>query len=183
MKGETMNTVEADTLHPFEKAGLGKAPFRYIGSEVKIGPIKLADGITIVGSPGQPMGTCDYCGMGISVCYTIESVDGERFVVGSTCVNKLYRASNQTASQLAYDPVYQQIKADKRDRDRKLRHEREAAKIKAGKEWAESHRSELEAMPNPYRAGENLWQQYEWFMLHAGNKGRLNILSDLQKLV
>jgi len=174
--------LETDTLHPFEKAGLGKAPFRYAGSEVKIGPIQLGGGLS-VGAPGQPMGTCDYCGTGISVCYTIESAEGNRFVVGCVCVNKIYKASNCTASQLARDPVYQKIKADKRDRDRKLRHERETAKITAGRQWAEEHRSELEALPNPYRAGENLWQQYEWFMLNAGNRGRIRILSTLKKLL
>ncbi len=53
------NAKESGPMHPFESAGLGKAPFRFAGCESRIGPITLADSITQIGSPGQPMGTCD----------------------------------------------------------------------------------------------------------------------------
>jgi hypothetical protein len=79
------------TIHPFEQAGLGKAPFKCIAAYELRGPLRYpqADGTVIeVGSPGQPMGTCDYCGMGIANCYKIRSSDGHLFVVGSECVAK-----------------------------------------------------------------------------------------------
>lgn len=77
-------------VHPFEKAGLGKAPFKFVGMETRVGPIKfIENGVEVqAGAPGQPMGTCEYCGMGIAVCCSIRSSDGKHFIVGSTCVEK-----------------------------------------------------------------------------------------------
>ena len=72
-------------LHPFEISGLGLAPFRFVGFERKVGPINLADGLTI-GAAGQPMGMCDHCGQGIANCFSIKSSDGKTFIVGSDCV-------------------------------------------------------------------------------------------------
>ena len=78
-------------MHPFEKSGLGKAPFRLVGHGTRIGPIRIPnpDGTTTeIGSPGQPMGSCKHCGMGIADCYVIRSSDGKEFEVGSSCVLK-----------------------------------------------------------------------------------------------
>lgn len=84
---ETNNSEQtvAVKIHPFEKAGLGKAPFRCVGVENRVGPINLGGGMTS-GAPGQPMGTCDYCGTGIANCFHIVSSDGKRFIVGCDCV-------------------------------------------------------------------------------------------------
>lgn len=76
-------------MHAFEKAGLGAAPFKFVGCYEDRGPkvIGHQGGCTItVGSPGQPMGTCKYCGQGILVCCVIRSSDGKEFTVGSDCV-------------------------------------------------------------------------------------------------
>lgn len=78
-------------IHRFEAAGLGKAPFRFLGAEERRGPIKFLDesGVMLeVGAPGQPMGTCDYCGQGIAICCKIRSADGREFIVGTDCVRK-----------------------------------------------------------------------------------------------
>src|SRR5689334_12559868 len=74
--------------HPFEKAGLGVAPFQCIGHQRRVGPIPGPGG-TEIGAPGQPMGTCDYCGTGIADCYVIRSSNGETFIVGSDCVARV----------------------------------------------------------------------------------------------
>ncbi len=74
--------------HKFELAGLGKAPFRLIGMfEKRCSGEPNSQGIT-VGAPGQPAGTCDFCGNGIANCFEIQSSDGKRFIVGSDCVLK-----------------------------------------------------------------------------------------------
>lgn len=75
------------TQHVFEAAGLGLAPFRCTGVTVDVGPRNLGNGCT-VGAPGQPMGTCDFCGTGILYCFHILSSDGKRFIVGCDCVAK-----------------------------------------------------------------------------------------------
>lgn len=56
-------------LHVFEAAGLGKAPFRYIGSQV--GPMN-----------------CNYCSTPIVNQFHVESADGKRFIVGCECIKK-----------------------------------------------------------------------------------------------
>jgi hypothetical protein len=80
MTTKTDNTAEIG-LHVFERAGLGKAPFRCIGVEYK----------TYQAHPGAPVqvgGSCDYCGTGISIHCQIKGADGRVFKVGSDCVAK-----------------------------------------------------------------------------------------------
>ena len=55
--------------HIFETAGLGKAPYKYIGC------IKLSSG-------------CQYCGTGILYQFWLLSSDGKKFYVGSDCIEK-----------------------------------------------------------------------------------------------
>lgn len=97
----TTNTPE--TVHPFEAAGLGKAPFRFIGmirqdihetadggEEVRV----EIDGITFSTKPG---GSCAYCGTYIKNMYEIESADRIRFHVGCDCVHKTTPAKSELA--------------------------------------------------------------------------------------
>jgi hypothetical protein len=56
--------------HPFEGAGLGKAPFR------------------LIRSTRQPKSCCDYCGTAIALEFWIMGTDGRTFKVGSDCVLK-----------------------------------------------------------------------------------------------
>src|SRR5688572_901771 len=84
-----------NTIHPFEKAGLGLAPFRFTGMSKNV--ISHGDGIT------QPGGTCDFCGEGIMwECY-IRAADGKIFKVGNVCVAK-------TNDPSITDPVQRAVK-------------------------------------------------------------------------
>jgi len=78
-----------ETNHPWEAAGLGNHPYRVVGIETRVGPIHLPNGM-MIGAPGQPMGTCDYCGQGIKEVYKIRAADGKRFEVGCDCVRRAY---------------------------------------------------------------------------------------------
>lgn len=178
-----MCQATTDTLHPFEKAGLGTAPFRFIGHYRDVGPKPMGDGITMCGAPGQPMGTCDYCSQGIADCYQVKSADGKQFVVGCDCISKLAKQSNMTASQLARDPVYQELKRAINKVKTTQRHAREAAKIAEGQAWATANEAALRAIPHPSRGSETMWDTYEWYMGHAGNKGKLDILKFLKAKV
>ena len=68
-------------MHPFEKAGLGKAPFQC--KRVTEEYIQYPDGTTKAG------GCCDYCGTGIRWMYHIVSSDSKRFHVGCDCVQRV----------------------------------------------------------------------------------------------
>lgn len=175
--------MRKNALHPFETAGLGEAPFKYLRMTYNVGPIRLDNGIT-VGAPGQPMGTCDYCGQGIAHECRIASADGKEFVVGIDCVNKLFLDSNATPAELARDPVYREYKRDKARLEAAKRHARQDAKIADGKLWAVEHRAELESLPDRERAKygteETLWDKYEWYMKNAGRAGKLRIFKILK---
>lgn len=68
-------------MHPFEKAGLGTAPFRCVGVFKNV----YCAG---AGAPIQPGGSCDFCGTGIMYEYKILGSDGRAFKVGCDCVRR-----------------------------------------------------------------------------------------------
>lgn len=105
------------TNHPWEVAGLGKYPFRVVGVFENRGPIHMPDG-TMVGAPGQPMGTCDYCGNGIAECWSIKAADGKRFIVGCDCVRKAYAEAGERvpAAVEAYAREKRKRAADAKDK-------------------------------------------------------------------
>jgi len=176
------DNATAGTVHPFERSGLGVAPFRFLGLTVEVGPIRLPDGITAIGSPGQPMGTCDHCGQGIKYVCHIGSADGKRFKVGCDCVRKLARASNCKT-----DPVIRAIADARRKKDREARQAREAKAIAEGRARFEANRAALEAMPHPqeWRAekGESYADSVDWMMKNAGNAGKLRVLAAVGRIL
>ena len=79
-----MNKTEDAALvgkHKFEVAGLGVAPFRFIGMSENA--ITYPDGTTQAG------GSCDYCGTGIRLECHVQGADGRRFKVGCDCIAKV----------------------------------------------------------------------------------------------
>ena len=78
---DTMDAEKAKGVHLFERAGMGKAPFRVTG----YGELTYQ---ACPGAPIQPGGSCNYCGTGIRYCANIESSDGQKHVVGLDCVRK-----------------------------------------------------------------------------------------------
>jgi len=79
---ETM-TVKEGWIHPFEKTGLGKAPFRVVGFVV----MKFQ---AHPDAPVQPGSSCDHCGTSIMNVFRIKGANGETFKVGIDCVRKTY---------------------------------------------------------------------------------------------
>lgn len=68
-------------MHPFEKAGFGKAPYRCTGVTV--------NRFEMPGFGWKPGGSCCYCGTGILYEYHVESSDGCKFHVGCDCAEKI----------------------------------------------------------------------------------------------
>ena len=169
--------------HPFEKAGLGIAPFRCVGVERKIGPIKSTDpkfpGVTFeVGAPGQPMGTCDYCGTGIADCYRIKSSDGKTFVVGSDCVARTYKEVDMTVPSDVRNAIAK-IAREKREARADARREKLAAQLKPLRDEARkilAERPELfTGEPHPAISGKTLRDYYEFLLQCAGDARRVAI--------
>jgi hypothetical protein len=159
------------TLHPFERAGLGVAPFRYIGFEYRVGPIRTEDpatGVTMeVGSPGQPMGTCALCGQGIAECCLIQDANGKRFIVGNVCVMK-------TGDATIADPVKRAVTKHRRE----ARHVREAARIVDTERRLHTDtdlRAWLAAQPAPFRASETRLDWALWMLTNAGTTGKMRV--------
>jgi hypothetical protein len=76
-----MERKMVERIHPFQAAGLGVAPFRFVGHYES----------TFQAAPGQPVragASCDYCGTAIRDCFKIRSADGREFKVGCDCVEK-----------------------------------------------------------------------------------------------
>lgn len=67
-------------IHLFEQAGLGKAPFKFIGMEEIV---HKAGNVIKAGS------TCDYCSTAIRYVYWIKSSDGKTHKVGCDCIEKV----------------------------------------------------------------------------------------------
>lgn len=68
-------------MHVFERAGLGKAPFRCVGMDEQVFR-------AFPGAPEKAGGCCKYCGNGIRYVYQIKGADGSIFGVGSDCVER-----------------------------------------------------------------------------------------------
>lgn len=139
-----------ETVHKFEAAGLGKAPFTFLGMERRVGPIDLGNGMS-VGAPGQPMGVCDFCGTGIADCYIIRSADDKHSIVGCDCIRK----HGDAGLVKVIDPIVREAKNRKaRERaavKRADRRKEEAARNERNRlALASFDMSKLEKFAHPY---------------------------------
>jgi hypothetical protein len=178
-------TDKTPAIHAFEKAGLGRAPFRCVGVEERRGPIVVSEAggvTTTIGAPGQPMGVCDFCGTGIAECYLIRSTDGRDFIVGSDCVRKTGDAG--LLRQL--EPHLREKRRAAADRA----NERKDARIEAAREALatnEALREDLSAKPHPRGFNDRATglpltalDELEWTMLNAGRKGKLAAAKEIE---
>ena len=158
-----MTTTTATKIHAFEQAGLGKAPFRYVGmlhQEISYGErvIGSAGGIPITTKPG---GTCDYCGKYIVNIFNVESSDGHKFHVGCDCIQKVGDAG-----------LTKLVKADVK----KMKAAREAARIAQAKaDLPKAYSLQGQPHPSSYHAGEGktLAHYCEWLLKNGGTSGKL----------
>ncbi len=151
----------ASTIHPFEAAGLGRAPFKCTGMETR----KYQ---ACPGAPIQPGGCCDYCGTGIYDCYAIKSADGRRFIVGCDCVAKVVKACARTDFEREAAAMTNAINKIKTD----AKHARDDAKIAEAKALLAANADALNGVwysPSPMKHARTVAEQIEW-MLHNGGR-------------
>lgn len=159
--------------HPFQAAGLGLAPFRCVGVISKVGPIRYPGpgGTTIeVGAPGQPMGSCKYCGTSIKDCFQIVSADGKRFEVGCDCVRRTY-AECDLGVPTDFEREMKKLERAKRQAREADKRAKLSARCRAALA-ALDFRPQLftdQPHPNAYFAsqGKTLRDYYEWSLHHG----------------
>jgi ribosome-binding protein aMBF1 (putative translation factor) len=167
--------MEANTTtHKFERAGLGKAPFRVVGNTQEL----------FQAAPGAPVraGTsCDYCGTAIADTYHIESADGKRFKVGNECVRKTGDGGLVRQAKAAGAPARRaKAKASKaREVERVRELERRLVED-------QDLRALLAALPHPKEwaaeKGQTMLNSVEWMMDRAGHAGRMRMVRMVAKL-
>jgi hypothetical protein len=163
----TQTTESTATVHPFEAAGLGKAPFRYVGQIVQDmmhGQVILnreefqRTGIAVCTKPG---GTCDFCGTFIVRMFKIRSADLKEFKVGCDCLAKVDPAMGKKA------------KASLRKASTAKRAACKAAGIELEREAvrdAVANRSaELAARPHPHIRDLTALDYCNWILEHNCN--------------
>jgi hypothetical protein len=164
-------------MHPFEQAGLGKAPFRFVSMVEN--KFSMPDGTW------KPGGTCDYCCNGILYEMHIRSADGKEFKVGSDCVAKLDRKDNVSAADLALVRAAKKAMEPHEKAKRDAAKAREQARIDEFKASLadEAFRARLAAYPSPNRPDrESALEWAEWMMKHAGHAGSLKVVRQVEKL-
>jgi hypothetical protein len=160
-------TNETTRQHVWEIAGLGLAPYSYVGHS--------SDHYQACpGAPVQVGGSCDYCGQGIVEMYRFRSADGRTFKVGSECVKRAGDAG-----------LVKMIAADVRAHNRAVLHERQDARIAAAVALLPSVRDALTSQrhPNEWRAaqGETLMGWVEWMLENAGRSGKCDAAKVIER--
>lgn len=96
---------EAIGGHVFERAGLGPAPYVFLGMFEKVFQ-------AVPGAPKQPGTNCHYCGTGIMYAYELRAANGHKFHVGCDCIDKSGDAGLIHAYKTS--PQHRALQANKR---------------------------------------------------------------------
>lgn len=159
--------------HPFEKAGFGRPPFRYVGHTESVV-------IDYPGASPRPGSSCDYCGAAIRDVFFVESADGKKFKVGCDCVKKTERRDN--VADRKFTTAIEKIVKAKRNaaaRERNARKGEAATTALIAILGNAAHRETLAAMPHPYGREGGYLASCEWLLDHAGTTGRVALLKSL----
>ena len=134
---ETVTNTTTNWVHPWTRAGLGLAPFRFTGYYEDRGPRRYVEGgvEVLVGAPGQPMGTCSYCGQGIAHVYSVQSADGRYSTVGQDCIARL-GATEESDRRLRADALLARRDAQRAARRRRSEAQRAEARARRHAEEA-----------------------------------------------
>lgn len=147
------------STHPWESAGLGEAPFRFDGHELKL--------FVVPGCPPRAGSSCDFCGTAIADCFWIRSTDGKRFKVGIDCVQKIAGKGERVRSDA--EKAWRALATERR-------HAAQDEKIAAAAAALTDPdvRRGLAERPHPAGvAGKTLLDWVEWMNAHAGRAGKV----------
>jgi hypothetical protein len=149
--------------HAFEVAGLGLAPFRFVGASENV--------ITYPDGTQQAGGTCDYCYTGIRLECHVLSADGKKFKVGCNCIEKV--GDKGLLRAYKNSPEF-------RLRQRELRAKREAAKEATAAAELELVRPAFVEravnFPHPSLNGKTLLDYFNWTISNRGQRAALALV-------
>jgi hypothetical protein len=175
---ETSKTVD---IHPFEKCGLGKAPFRYIGMEcqdIAYGQRVISGRDTGILVTTKPGGTCDACGQYILDIFKIKSADGKVSKVGCDCVLKVGMKIEALTKFKADRKALAKTKAEAKKAKEKVR-------IEAARRTFLLEEALLTDRPHPNdklaARGLTLRDYAGWIFENAGHSGKLSVAKLVEK--
>ena len=145
-------------IHPFEKAGLGKAPFKFVGMR------EIA--FVIPGVMNKAGGSCDYCGTGIRWACDIVGADGKRFKVGTDCVRKVHAKGTPLLNEM--ELAMKNAKAAVAAKKAAVAAEKLAARVKVAETKLEAAPELLKGAPHPFGFGGKTLRDYVEFLLRFG---------------
>lgn len=164
----------------FEAAGLGKAPYKFLGA-------RTVTYQACQGAPVQPGGSCDWCATGIYDQYRFRSSDGREFKLGCDCFHKAMAAS-LAANALGTDGA--KLLAQVKTAERKLAREKAAAKRAATKATLadmlqdETVRTFLQNAEHPRGfSGLTALDWAQWFAANAGGTGQAKVVKAIRKMM
>jgi len=158
-------------LHIWQRAGLGIAPFRFIGFSQKTY-------VACHGAPVQPGACCAYCGQGIINCCEVKDSTGRRFVVGIDCIERVGEAG-----------ILKMVKtsAEYRAHQAELRNKKAEAVTQAISALLIEQADTLRSIPHPNgfrdRATRELLTAHDylaWMFQNSGASGRKRALKIVQ---
>lgn len=161
---------ESTTIHPFERVGLGKAPFRYIGQvhqDIAYGEVvhnREEWNRTGIRHTSKAGGTCAYCGNSILNMFNVKSADGNTFHVGSDCIAKV--GGPALAAKVA------KVVASNRKAATDKRNAEKIAAAVAALARPEV-RGALNGQGHPMRKNASALDYVTWLLANAGTAGKL----------
>ena len=166
-----------EKIHVFEKAGLGKAPFKCVGFSTTSDRIALnryCQGHGLTYTTNMCGGTCDYCGTAIWNVFRIRSSDNKEFVVGCDCVLK--------TNDIGLRNIVSKITSEAA-KARKQQNEQE--KIAQLNDWANDSdvRAKLTAIPHPKLRNLTMLNYVEWMIVHGGTAGKIKVWRLIDKFL
>lgn len=166
------NTPADDTIHKFEAAGLGKAPFRFVSVETKLY-------VPFPGAVPRAGSSCDYCSTAIAECCWIVSADGKRFKVGNECVKKTGDKGLVSETKKAVNK--------KRAEAKKVKDLARIAKAKSLFANSEAIQRAFTGKSHPSshlaKQGKTFYDYAVWIFENAGIKGQLQICYLIEQFV
>lgn len=151
-------------MHKFEAAGLGKAPYQFVGMTIEHYQ-------AYPGAPLQVGGSCDYCGQGIVNTFWFKSADGKKFKVGCDC---FYKSNAKTK-------LYCQVEKAEREFKRNAKADRDQSVIAQAKAKFEADPAMFTDKPHPAYPSKTLRDYVQWMMLNAGTSGKLKVSKLINK--